>query len=163
MILFNSKCIAICLITLVVFYSCTHETENKSELSNQLIGEWHNTSLKITMNTYKNSDSAVVLEVNEQNWEEKMNIKPIKTFFRADNSYNSEHYSLKDSLIYNPSGKWAIEGDTLHMWDTFPNKGLRYKYKLNITHNKAEFRGIEDCDSDGKADDNYFGTQKRQN
>lgn len=146
---------------ILAFVSCTTDNENKSELSEQLIGEWHNTSLKIIMNTYKNSDSTVVLEVSEQNWEEKMNIKPIKTFFRADNSYNSEHYSLKDSLIYNPSGKWEIKGDTLNMWDTFPNKGLRYKYKLTITNNKAEFSGIEDCDNDGKADDNYFGTQKK--
>ncbi len=126
------------------------------------MGEWRNVDLKIEMKSYKNSDSSKTLEVKESNWELMMNIRPIRTFFKANRRYNSEHINLNDSVIYNPAGRWIIIGDTLHMWDTFPKEGLTYKYKLNFKQNLVEFYSVEDCDGDGKADDLYYGTQRKQ-
>ncbi|MBL7888296.1 MAG: hypothetical protein JNL24_02025 [Bacteroidia bacterium] len=137
----------------------------KNETSDLLVGTWSNTFMKIEMNTYKGKDTINVLEVNESNWEGKMGIKPIITYFKEDGTYNSEHRNLNDSIIYNPAGKWEIVGDTLLMKDTFPQIGLNYKYKLLISKQRdkvtAEFWGIEDFDQDGKKDDVYYGKQRK--
>lgn len=98
----------------------------------------------------------------EHNWETAMKAKPIRTFFKADGTYNSEHRNLNDSIVYNPAGKWSIVGDSLFMMDTFPQEGLSYKYKIKIDGNIAEFRGVEDFDSDGNKDDEYYGSQRKQ-
>lgn len=114
------------------------------------------------MHTFKNSDSTKVLEVMEQNWETVMKAKPIRTFFNADGTYNSEHHNLNDSIVYNPAGKWNVVGDSLFMRDTFPQKGLAYKYRITLDSDIAEFRGVEDFDQDGNKDDEYYGSQRKQ-
>lgn len=101
------------------------------------------------------------MEVREDNWEALMNMKPIRTFFKADGTYNSEHRNLSDSIVYNPAGKWKITGDSLLMVDTMPQAGVSYKYKVIITDSIAEFFGVEDFDRDGVKDDEYYGRQRR--
>jgi len=150
------------LILIVFLFSCTTPeiVENKA-LEKQLLGEWRSSSLKLTMNTFNNKDTTRVFEVNENNWEKKMNIRPIKTIYFGDGTYYTEHRNLHDSLIYDPAGSWKILGDTIILRDTIPNKGLPYKYKIVINNDHVEFTGIEDCDNDGKADDNYYGVQRK--
>ena len=114
------------------------------------------------MPTYKNSDTSKTLEVDEQSWEQRLNGRTISTFFRQDGTYNSIHRDLKDSIVYNPAGLWRVAGDSLFMTDTFPQRGLTYKYKFAIENNIAEFWGIEDFDQDGKEDDQYYGRQRKQ-
>lgn len=137
----------------------------KNETKDLLTGTWLNTYMKIEMNSYKGKDTLSMLEVDESNWEKKMGIKPIITYYKPDGTYNSEHRNLKDSIVYNPAGKWEIVGDSLYMRDTFPEAGLNYKYKLSISKKgdlvTAEFWGIEDFDQDGKKDDAYYGRQKK--
>ena len=149
------------------FFSCAENKASDEKAASQdidprlLYGQWRNATMKLKMNTYKGSDSVFTLNVNENNWEEVMNIRPIRTFFWADNTYNSMHIDLKDSLFYNPAGRWYLKKDSLFMVDTFPQKGPVYKYKLRTDGKTAEFTGLEDLDGDGKADDEYFGTQRR--
>lgn len=134
-----------------------------SSAAEDLIGEWRNVSLRIEMNGATGSpDSLKVFEVQESEWESRMNIRPIRTFFKAGGTYNSLHLNLRDSVVYNPAGRWELRGDSLVMTDTFPQRGLKYTYHLKINGNIAEFRGIEDSDGDGQKDDLYFGTQRRQ-
>lgn len=147
---------------LILCVSCNNESSRNFDAEKQLVGEWRNVSLKLTMNSYKGGDSLKVFEVKEGEWEKKMGILPIRTFFRADGSYNSEHRNLKDSIIYNPAGKWEVRGDIIVMTDTFPEKGLSYRYKVVVDNDIAEFSGLEDCDHDGVPDDNYEGRQRRQ-
>lgn len=142
--------------------ACQPEPEINKELTEKMVGEWRNVDLKITMNSYNNTDSVRTLEVTEATWEEKMKIRPIRTHFNADGTYNSEHINLNDSLIYNPAGTWIILGDSIIMTDTFPTRGLTYKYKVSVKDNMATFYGKEDCDFDGAADDDYYGTQRKQ-
>ena len=118
--------------------------------------------MKITMNSYRNSDTIRVIEANETNWNTVLKSQPVRTFFKADGTYNSEHRNMKDSIFYNPAGYWNISGDSLFMRDTFPKKGISYTYWLHIDGRTATFRGSEDFDQDGKRDDDYFGTQKKQ-
>jgi hypothetical protein len=147
------------LLVLAVFvFSCREET--KAVDPRLLYGQWRNVTMKLHMNTYKGSDSTFNLDVNESNWEKVFNIRPIRTFFWSDGTYNSMHYNLRDSLVYNPSGQWRLVKDSIFMVDTFPVKGPVYKYKLKTDGKMAEFTGVEDLDGDGQADDDYFGTQQ---
>lgn len=152
------------LTSFVFFISCNTEkkqAENK-ELTSRIIGEWRSVYMKLNMNSFRNSDSLKVFEVSENSWEEKMNIKPIRTIFRKNGTYNSEHWNLSDSLIYNPAGRWVIYGDTILMTDTFPSIAEAYRYKVVFKDSLVEFYGKEDLDHDGLNDDDYFGIQRRQ-
>lgn len=147
-----------------ILISCNNEEkkERNGELTSRMVGDWRSVSMKLNMNSFRNSDSARVFEVTEENWESKMNIRPIRTIFRADGSYNTEHWNLADSLIYNPAGRWAVYGDSILMTDTFPSIGQAYRYKLVLKDSLVEFYGREDLDRDGLNDDDYFGIQRRQ-
>jgi hypothetical protein len=153
------------ILTGAILCCCTDRQENEAASPavrpEQLHGQWRNVYMKLEMRTYKNADSTRMLEVNENNWEQVMKIKPIRTFFWYDGTYNSEHRDLRDSIFYNPAGKWTLRADTLEMTDTFPKAGLRYKYRITVNGNMAEFSGVEDLDGDGKKDDLYYGTQRR--
>ena len=146
----------------VLFVACYSTRQQESKLQQSLTGEWRNTYLKVIMNSFKNSDTPRILEVNEANWEEKLKGKTIRTFYKQDGTYNSEHRNLKDSIVYNPAGRWMVSGDSLYMTDTFPKRGITYRYKFKITADIAEFWGIEDFDQDGREDDGYYGRQRKQ-
>ncbi|MBL7933672.1 MAG: hypothetical protein JNL60_17345, partial [Bacteroidia bacterium] len=83
-------------ITLVFFISCHSETKKSEneELRSKIIGEWRSVSMTLNMNSFRNSDSSKVFEVSEANWESRMNIRPIRTIFRNNHTYNTEHWNL---------------------------------------------------------------------
>lgn len=159
----SRKSSAFVIVTFLLLISCNDYVmpENKA-LEKKMIGEWNSVSLKITMNTFSNRDSTRTFEVNESNWENNMNIRPVKTVYFGDGTYMAEHRNLNDSIIFNPFGVWKIFGDTIVLRDTFPSAGPEYKYKVVIKDNLAEFFGKEDCDNDGTADDDYYGSQRRK-
>jgi hypothetical protein len=130
-------------------------------VDNDLVGEWNNIYMKVDTRTKNNTDSSEVLEVDKDNWEEKLKIKPIRTYFRFDSTWNSAHYNLRDSLVYNPSGKWWIEGDSLIMQQLFPSPEMT-SYKLTMNADTAVFECMYDWDMDGKKDDHYFGRQVKR-
>ena len=150
-------------LSIVGFVACDdyQMPENKA-LEKKMIGEWNSVSLKITMNTFSNRDSTRTFEVTEDHWAKDMNILPVKTVYFGDGTYMAEHRNLNDSVIFNPFGVWKILGDTIVLRDTFPMAGPQYKYKVVIKDNLAEFFGKEDCDNDGTADDDYYGSQRRK-
>ena len=150
------------LLLIVVCFACSGTKDSRPGLAGQLVGEWRNTYLKITMNTFRNSDTSKTVEADESNWHSVLKSQPVRTFFKADGTYNSEHRNLEDSIFYNPAGYWNISGDSIYMRDTFPKKGISYTYWLNIDGRNVTFRGREDFDQDGKRDDDYFGTQRKQ-
>ena len=152
------------LLALIFFFTSCNDSstvENK-ELEKQLIGEWASLDLKIAMNTFDNKDSIKVFEVTEENWKEKMGILPIKTIYMQNGIYVTEHRNLKDSIIFKTAGRWNVFETTINMRDTFPEIGPAYSYTLNIKDKIAELSGIEDCDQDGKADDDYFGRLRKK-
>ncbi len=132
--------------------------EKRVDPGQQLIGEWNNIWIKVEIVSRGNSDSNEIIEVDRPEWESKLNIKPIRTFFRADSTYNSAHYNLADSLVYNPNGKWWVDGDKLILLQLLPfpdTTTLQFSFK----NDTASFEGMVDFDSDGKKDDKYFGRQ----
>lgn len=99
-----------------------------------------------------------MFEVDRPQWEEKLKIKPIRSFFRADSTWNSAHYNLKDSLVYDPSGKWLIAQGKLTMLQLLPSVDTTI-YNYNVRSDTATFEALVDWDMDGKKDDKYFGRQ----
>ena len=135
------------------------EMDYISQLEQQFVGEWSNVSMKVWVKTYNNSDTSFIVDITEDNWELKMNIKPIVTTVYEDGTYMSEFRNSFDSLIYKPEGTWMIDGDTLIMED----HQEVYKYQIFIDGDQAEFKNMVDWDKDGKADDEYFGVQRKNN
>jgi len=125
-----------------------------------LTGEWNNLSIRTEVHSKNNSATDEVFEVNRAEWEEKLKIKPIRTFFRADSTWNSAHYNLNDSLVYNPSGRWWVEKDKLVMLQNFPSPDTT-TYIVGLQKDTASFEATLDWDMDGKKDDHYFGRQVR--
>jgi len=150
------------LLLLFLLASCATATLRDRNKTRALHGEWRNTYLKITMESYKNGDTSKIVEATEENWEKLFKAQPVRTFFNPDGSYHSEHRDLKDSIFYDPAGKWEVRGDSIYMRDTFPKKGVNYTYWFAVKGATAQFRGVEDFDGDGKADDLYEGVQRKQ-
>lgn len=160
----NMNNILICLAAIFIVAcqgSGSSKKENIVEMK-ELTGEWNNLSIKVDINSKSNSDTSEVLEVNRPEWEKKLKIKPIRTFFRSDSTWNSAHYNLKDSLVYNPSGKWWLEADKLVMLRDFPSPDTT-TYSLVLKKDTASFEAMLDWDMDGKKDDKYFGRQLKVN
>lgn len=149
----------------IFIVACQDSGSNKNVTaieSKDLIGEWNNLSIRIDIQSKNNSDTSEVFEVNRFEWEERLKIKPIRSFFRADNTWNSAHYNLKDSLVYNPSGKWWIKENKLVMLQDFPSPDTN-SYTLLLIKDTASFEGLLDWDMDGRKDDLYFGRQIKVN
>ncbi|HEX5112898.1 MAG TPA: DUF5004 domain-containing protein [Saprospiraceae bacterium] len=136
------------------------ETE-KSSIGEHLIGEWQNTYLKVTINSVNGlADSVMVMEADTTNWEHVVHLKPIRTFFQSDGTYQSDHYAVNDSLLFSAKGTWRVSDDTLIMQQTSPNMAT-YRLKTEIDNNTVTFSGQLDFDEDGAEDDDYLGTQKK--
>ena len=102
------------------------------------------------------------MEADSSNWEARLHIKPIRTYFREDGTYLSEYRNLRDSVIRTPSGIWTIEGDSLLMTELKPDTS-RMKFQLHIENNIATFIGLIDFDGDGVSNELYYGRQRRFN
>jgi len=137
------------------FVDTDEEFNYLDQLEQDIIGEWTNVSMRVWVRTYNNSDTSFIVDISEENWELKMNIKPIITTIYEDGTYISEFRNSFDSLIYKPEGSWLIDGDTLIMED----HQEVYKYQVFIDGDVAEFKSKVDWDRDGRADDEYFGIQ----
>jgi hypothetical protein len=133
------------------------EYEFMDQLEQQIVGEWENTAMRVKVWSYQNSDTSFIVDINEDTWDQKMNIKPIKTKIFSNGTYISEFRNSFDSLMYRPVGEWYMDGDSLIMTD---RRGT-YQYKVFVDGATAEFRSMVDWDGDGKSDDEYFGTQRK--
>lgn len=160
----------------IMFYSCVSgQNENGAEendtqtiemdeesdylfmLEKEIVGEWVNSSMRVWVNSYNNSDTSFIVDIDEDNWELKMSIKPIVTTIYDDGTYISEFRNSLDQVTYKPEGTWMVDGDSLIMED----HQAVYRYQIFIDGDIAEFRSMIDWDHDGKADDVYSGVQRK--
>jgi hypothetical protein len=141
---------------------CTDTTPVRHDLSaKKLYGRWETVYFKVDMETYRGSDSAHTIEVNESNWERVMGLRAIRYYYWRDSTYNILHYNLRDSLVLNISGRYRVEGDSLFMQDLKPERGPQYSYYVNVSRKMMEFTGNEDSDNDGARDDKYYATLRK--
>ena len=127
----------------------------KGPLSHDLVGEWYNLYVHIKLS------NGAVMEADSANWEARLQIKPIHTFFQADGSYYSEYRNLQDSIVRRPTGNWTIRGDSLIMRQTTPQTSTMTLH-LTIDNGVATFSGLIDFDGEGKDNDEYLGKQRRK-
>jgi len=146
---------------LIIFSTIINACGQQNNLSQQLIGEWRNESLRIKINSFNNTDSTITSESkNVAEWEKNLHIRPIRTFYKSDGTYYSEYRTLSDSIFRRPSGTWVIKGDSITMNELQPEKAV-FKLHVFIKNSIATFQGLIDFDGDGKMDDEYFGTQRK--
>ncbi len=145
----------------VIFNSNILKGQPLTDLRSQLIGQWRNLTMHLVLINASHPDKNKVLDYNENNWEDSLHIKPIHTYFNRDNTFYSEYYTLKDSIFYKPTGKWALEGNNLTFYYEKPRVDTLH-FTLSIKDNVATFKGMVDWNGDGKKDDEYIGTQRKQ-
>lgn len=154
---YKSPFILCCIIAALLVSSCNDTGGSEQDPNQLLIGKWQNVSLVMTTNSVNNLDSTSVMKVDESNWEEELNIKPIITEFRADSTYTSTYRNLNDSIVGTTKGKWYVKGDSITMIEY----GNPNSYYMELAGDTASFTGYLDWDGDGKSDDYYVGVQKR--
>jgi hypothetical protein len=127
------------------------------DLSDRLIGEWRNTSLRIILHTANGGDGSEEKNFDESNWEEQFGMKPSRTFFQGDGSYYTEYRDLDDSVFQVANGKWSVTGDSLIMVEP----DFTYRYQVDIQDGLGEFTALIDGDEDGEWDDTYIEVQRK--
>ena len=143
---------------LAICFIAFASASKNSSLTLQLIGEWRNVYVKITL--HNKTKPIQTMEADSTNWEARLGIKPIRTHFIQDGTYYSEYLNGKDSIVRRPSGTWNIKGDSLTMTQVKPDQSvLKVQVKINGDH--AAFSGLIDFDGEGVLNDEYFGIQKK--
>lgn len=127
----------------------------------RLFGEWRNESIRVECPTHRGTDTTYVLNVPVGQWETAMNMKPIRTTYKADGNYTSEYRTLSDSISLRRQGTWTANGKRLIMRETEPDT-REYTYDYKISGSRITFRTTLDFDKDGSDDDKYVGVQKKQ-
>ncbi|MBZ0244532.1 MAG: hypothetical protein K8H85_01165 [Cyclobacteriaceae bacterium] len=149
------------LFVFIILFSCSSKSgENRESYKfESLVGEWRNLALKVELDKKQGRPSSI-FEVNENTWEEQLQIRPIRTYFRNDGTFNSEHFNLQDSLVLNPSGSWTATDGEITMMTTQPFSDTTM-CTYTIKGNVVTFGCWVDWDEDGEKDDWYLGTQKK--
>ena len=143
--------------------ACTPEAPEQGgkrtaiNLETAMPGTWESVSLRVAINTVDGSDSSFVFEVREEEWERRLGVKPVRTYYQLDHKYRQEFTSLADSLLSTSRGMWNIFGDTLMMVE--PN--ATYYYEVSIENGLAQFFTGLDWDGDGAEDDDYLGVHRK--
>lgn len=142
------------LLSLIMIISACQTTQTKDQsqaLSQGIIGEWKNVSMKVTFP----NDS--VFDVPGGQWEDILQIRPIVTTYADDKSYTSRYYSLSDSLVFTSQGNWHVSKDSLYLISDSDTTA----YKFTKEGVKGFFTGYVDWDGNGQKDDLYFGVQTK--
>ena len=123
-----------------------------------IAGTWINSTIDVDLNTYNNSDTSFHVSITEDNWELKMNIKPVETIINEDGTFLNNYLDTLGNLFHTNSGIWYIDGDSLFLED---KEGELFTFHVTVNGNLMEMHTVIDYDEDGQKDDNYFGRYKR--
>jgi hypothetical protein len=152
------------LILLFIFSACNDSAQDQqnaaatSQLNQQLPGTWEAVSVQVQLNSVNNiADSNEIFTIKEEEWIGRLGVKPVKTFYQADNKYRQEFTGLNDSIMSLNRGMWNVFGDTLMMIEPTTT----YQYTVMIKSGLAEFRAMVDWDGDGEEDDAYLGVHRK--
>ena len=147
-------------ITLGLAFVLQAGCSKRSDLEKSLIGKWENIGLHVTIHTYHNTDSTVILDFDENDLRTRFALKPMITVLNDNGTYYLEYRTKSDSLVARPSGEWSTEGDSIIFHQYIPND-YTFAYHVTMMAGKAEFRGLMDYDADGKADDEMIALSKK--
>ncbi len=144
-------------ILLVITPGCD-EAPKKEKWSGDLSGVWESASFRVEVRTPNNTDTTHLIEVSEQEWAQKMKMKPIEAYYQQDHKYVAEYRNLSDSLIRRHRGIWNTFGDTLVVIEP----DAIYQYTMEWENQKVLFKSRVDWDADGLEDDIYIGIYKKR-
>jgi len=154
---------------LLLCYSCSQSPlppavqasdVTSSDLKNSLVGTWWSDELIVGIDTINNSGTSVLLEINKDEWAEKLKMKPIQTIFNPNKTYVSAYCTDEGKIIRVTAGKWTVEKNQLNIHQLYPND-KEMKYRINVDSGYAELSTRLDFDGDGKTDDLYYCQMKK--
>lgn len=160
------KMTVICCIFSLFMVSCgnksneTHHHALTFLSESNLIGKWEPVKLQVEFNEEMKEDQDRVLQIDRENWEEKMQTRPAHLIFREDHTYVIEIKNLNDSVVKTQKGHWELTGDSLFMDQTHP-EWASYSYHIELKPGEARLDGKLDWDGDGKANEKYICVQRR--
>ncbi|HMO40041.1 MAG TPA: hypothetical protein PKC76_15740 [Saprospiraceae bacterium] len=125
-------------------------------LQEALPGVWATIAFRVTLNATDSSAVPEVFEVPENEWEVRLGMRPIMTYYDLDHRYRMEYRNSADSLTRLTRGLWNVFGDTLML--IAPD--ATYQYEVKVAGKRATFRCLLDWDGDGKENDEYIGIQE---
>lgn len=134
------------------------EVPQATRWNGNLVGVWESSAFRVNVNTANNTDSSYQVVVPEEEWEDRMNMKPIEAYFQQDNKYIAEYRNLNDSLIRRHRGIWNTFGDSLVIIEP----DAIYQYIMTRENKRVLFHSLVDWDGDGKEDDEYVGIYKKR-
>lgn len=144
------KQVVILVFVLITFLAC-REAERAGNLNQDIVGKWTATSMYIKLAPKKKGMPVEVMEVNVENWGEKLSLKPTVHHFMKDGRYREEYIDLNDSMIFKPSGYWRIYEDTLVLNQEVPEP-QRLEFALAIKGRDGVLVSIQDFNGDGVMD-----------
>lgn len=109
--------------------------------------------MEVIILSFEGLDSSYSIVVKEEEWEEKLHMRPIFTEFFPDHKYRMEYRDLADSLTQVNRGIWNVFGDTLMLIEP----RATYQYRLESHPGELRFHTYLDWDGDGVEDDEYMG------
>ncbi len=143
---------------LIFVISCKSEIQpTKSSASpiqaSNLQGIWENVEIKVEVK----NDSSYLFIVEEDDWQNILQIRPTQSYFYPDQTYRQVFIGLDNSILDTKKGSWFLNQDTLTI--TLPEDTL--KYSVRLQKGMLLMRGQVDWNSDGQKNDIYFGKQRQ--
>lgn len=142
------------LILMIAAVSC-NSPKKRTLRESQLIGQWTNLSLLVTMQRLEKQDS--ILEAKEGEWEKVLKMKPILSEFYEDGTFTAKYSNLQEEIIKIDSGQWHVRNDSL----VIITDGRETAYHFTIINDRIVYKSKLDWDGDGKSNDVYDAVQIR--
>ncbi|MDJ0644498.1 MAG: hypothetical protein QNJ57_00805 [Flavobacteriaceae bacterium] len=151
----------IAIIFLSLLNSCKKEVpRTKREM---LTGEWESKYMYVKKNTFNNSDSTVIVDVNPDNYKEILNLSTAIVDFKKRGSFTEKYIGVNGDTLFEQQGYWSFVGDSIIMSVYKPLKSQSVlKYHIVIEGDTAKFNSVMDYDGDGSEDDEFKGISIRK-
>jgi hypothetical protein len=140
---------------LVILTGCAERADNYQLLE----GEWRNVSMTLVQHSVDSDRPDSVLVIKDGDWNNALQMAPIRTTYNGNGTYVSRYYNLSDSLVFESEGTWHFLGDSLYMQADESTTAYHLQW---LDNDQARFVARLDWDGEGYPDDEYEGVQQKQ-
>ena len=123
------NCFLPCCILFLLMLSCSQapvlpavDTTSCSsgDLKYSLVGTWWSDEIMVGIDTINNSGTSCLLEVNKDEWREKLKLLPVQTIFNSNKTYLSAYCTTEGKIVRVTAGTWNVEKKQLNLHQLFP-------------------------------------------